>query len=169
MLVGGFLSGVLHTAVQEAAAQERTPKAAIRRSAPISKFSGIDEIVEACTTATSYVRMPGMVRSFTLGGAAAEEVVVMFQGAAMRVNGESFDTGFIRLLIDGQVQGVGGGDGQIPLKSPTPAGTSEAAAHGFTWQTRRLAPGLHTVQVQWRTDLGSEFCVDARSLLILHQ
>jgi hypothetical protein len=32
-----------------------------------------------------------------------------------------------------------------------------------------LSSGRHTALIRWRTDLGSEFCVDARSLIILHR
>lgn len=41
------------------------------------------------------------------------------------------------------------------------------SAHGF--KSTPLPPGAHTARVQWRTDLGSEMCVDARSLIVLHR
>ena len=107
--------------------------------------------------------MPSMNRTFTLGGSTSDQVVVMFQAAAARVGGEPFDTGFVRLTIDGTAQGPG--DGLIPLVSVG----DESGAHGFTWQSKTLAAGSHTARVQWRTDQGSEFCVDARSLIILHK
>jgi hypothetical protein len=138
-------------------------QAATTRSAPISKFSGVDEIVFECTSSTTFVNIPGLSRTFTLGGTAAEEVVVMLQGA-FNLNGAApFDTAFVQLLIDNVVQGPGN---QVPIRSVEDASTSTS---GFNWQSKVLQPGSHTARVQWRTDLGSEVCVDARSLIVLHK
>jgi hypothetical protein len=133
-------------------------EAAVRRSAPISRFDGIDEIVEACTTGTTFAQMPQMVRRFSVGGSANEEVVAMFQGS-LSLSGDPLDTGFIRLTIDG----VGQTPGVVPA-----IGEGERGTHGFNWQSAPLSPGIHRARVQWRTDLGGTLCVDARSLIILH-
>jgi hypothetical protein len=135
--------------------------AATSRSAPISRFDGVDEIVEACKTSNNYTTMPQMTRTFTLGGNVNDEVVAMFEGSmSLDTSQGNFDTGFIRLTIDGVQQTPG----EIPAIAPGERGT-----HGFNWQSRPLTPGTHTARVQWRTDLGSSFCVDARSLIILHK
>jgi hypothetical protein len=134
--------------------------APINRTGPVSKFTGVDEIVEACTTSASYTNMPSMTRTFTLSGPTAASVAVMFQGA-FSLSGSAFDTGFIRLQIDGVTQGPG----QIPVKNEGDL----TATHGFNWQSKTLTPGNHTARIQWRTDLNSSFCVDARSLIILHR
>jgi hypothetical protein len=131
------------------------------RSAPIKQFDGIDEIVEACTTTSTFATIPQMTRTFTLGGTGNDEVVAMFQGSiSLDSAGGTFDTGFVRLLVDGAQQSPG----EIPV-----IGTDDRGTHGFNWQTKALTPGSHTVKVQWRTDLNSNFCVDARSLIILHK
>jgi hypothetical protein len=132
--------------------------AAVQRTAPISTFAGVDEIVEACTTGTAFRRMPQMARRFTVGGSASEEVVVMFEGS-LSLSGDPSDTGFIRLLIDGVEQSPG----VVPA-----VGAGERGTHGFNWQSAPLSPGLHRARVQWRTDLGGTLCVDARSLIVLH-
>jgi hypothetical protein len=134
-------------------------EAAVSRSAPISRFDGIDEIVEACTTSSSFVNMPQMTRTFSVGGSVNDEVVAMFTGS-LSLSGDPFDTGFIRLTIDGAQQSPG----VVPA-----IGVGERGAHGFNWQSAPLSPGSHTARVQWRTDLGGSFCVDARSLIILHK
>ena len=135
--------------------------AATSRSAPINKFDGVDEIVEECTDTTTFVTMPGMIRSFTLGGTVNDQVVAMFEGAvSLDTAGGDSDTGFVRLMIDGVQQGPG----EIPL-----IGAGDRGTHGFNWQSRGLTPGPHTAGVQWRTDLGSQFCADARSLIVLHK
>ena len=133
-------------------------QAAVQRSAPISRFAGVDEIVEACTTGTTFAQMPQMVRRFTVGGSVSEEVVVMFEGS-LSLSGNPSDTGFIRLAIDGVQQTPG----VVPA-----IGEGERGTHGFNWQSTPLSPGLHRARVQWRTDLGGTLCVDARSLIVLH-
>jgi hypothetical protein len=141
--------------------------AATNRSAPISQFSGVDEIVEQCTSATSYTNMPQMTRTFTLGGSVNDEVVAMFQGSlSLDSSAGSFDTGFIRLKIDGVTQSPG----TIPVIRARGSGSAtEIGTHGFNWQSQPLPPGSHTARVQWRTELGSNLCVDARSLIVLHK
>ena len=149
--VGCFLGGL--AALGQA-------QAAVSRSGVISKFDGVDEVVEACTSAQGFVAVPQMSRSFNVGGSASS-VVVTFSASA-RVSGVDFDTGFVRLLIDGQQQSPG----EVPFVA---VGGPLGDANAFTWQTKSLRTGSHTAQVQWRTDLGSEFCVDARSLVVLHR
>jgi|GEM_PF-2845248 len=136
---------------------------AASRTAPVSKFSGVDDVVFECTNSTTFVNMPQMTRTFALGGTTADEVVVMFQGALNLDGAGTFDTGYVRLRIDNAVQGPGD---QVPVRSP---GSTETATHGFNWQSSSLSPGSHTARIQWRTDLGSTFCVDARSLIVLHK
>lgn len=133
--------------------------APVSRAGAVTKFDGVEEIVEACTTSSNFVNMPSMSRTFSQGGTAADEVMVSFEGSAS-LNGVDFDTGFIRLTIDGVTQGPG----VIPL-----LGVGERGTHGFNWQTKALSVGTHTARIQWRTDLGSSFCMDARSLMVLHR
>ena len=154
--LGLVLIGLLTTVAAQAATSRSTS-----RSAPIKKFDGIHEIVEACTTGTSFATVPQMTRTFTLGGSVNDEIVAMFQGSlSLDTGGGTFDTGFIRLTIDGAQQGPG----EIPM-----IGAGDRGSHGFNWQSAPLTPGSHTARVQWRTDLGSGFCVDARSLILLHK
>lgn len=152
------LSAALALAIG-AAAVPKDAAAATSRSGAVSRFIGVDEIVEACTTSGSFVSMPQMIKTFTISGSAASSALITFQGAAS-LSGHAFDTGFVRLRIDNVVQTPG----EIPLVGANGKGT-----HGFTWQTAPLAPGAHQARVQWRTDLASSFCVDARSLTILYR
>jgi hypothetical protein len=133
--------------------------AATSRAGAISKFDGVDEIVEACTTSTTFVNMPGMSKTFTQGGSGSDEVVALFEAAAS-LSGDTFDTGFVRLQVGTTVQTPG----EVPL-----IGANQRGTHGFNWQTAPVAAGSRTIRVQWRTDLGSQFCVDARSLIIEHK
>lgn len=134
-------------------------QAATSRSGVISKFDGVDEIVFACTNTMSYATVPQMTRTFTVSGSASP-VVVTFSAAASLSAG-ALDTGFVRLTIDNAQQTPG----EVPYIS---AGESNSA-HAFTWQTKSLSTGTHIARIQWRTDLGSSFCLDARSLVVLHR
>jgi hypothetical protein len=151
-VVVGIVGVVAGIAVANAATTGRT--------APVAKFVGIDEIVQQCTTSTSYVTMPQMIRTFSLGGSGNDEAVVTFSGSvSLDDSGGSFDTGFIRLIIDGVQQTPG----EVPF-----TGVNQAGARSFTFQTNPVTTGaLHSARIQWRTDLGSNFCVDARSLIVL--
>jgi hypothetical protein len=136
-------------------------QAATNRQAPISLFNGVDEVVFACTTSTTFVNIPGMSRTFNQGAGAAEEVISMLQGSFSLSLNSPFDTAYVRLLIDNVVQGPGN---QVPIMS-----TDGTSAVGFNWQSPPLAAGAHTARVQWRTDLGSQVCADTRSLIVLHR
>jgi hypothetical protein len=133
--------------------------APVNRSGAITKFDAVSEIVEACRTSSSYVNMPSMTRTFTQGGTGQASVLVTFEASAS-ISGQPFDTGFVRLQIDGATQAPG----DIPL-----LGVDERGTHGFTWATQPLGAGSHTARIQMRTDLGSSFCVDARSLTVSHR
>jgi hypothetical protein len=165
-LLGCLAGSLIAASVEEVAAQQTN----IRRSAPVKKFSGAEEVVFECTTSDStagFVDMPGMKRNFTLAGSGMDAVVVMFHGTASLALGAGLttDTGYVQLQIDGVVQSPGN---EVPFIS-TESSTPLIAAYSFTWQSKRLSPGPHTALIQWRTDLGSEFCVDARTLIILHR
>ena len=135
-------------------------QAATSRSGVISKFDGVDEIVQSCTTTTAFATVPQMTRAFNITGSASS-VVVTFSGSASLSGSEAFDTGFIRLTIDNAQQ--------TPGEVPFIAADQSSTANSFTWQTKSLAVGAHTARIQWRTDLGSSFCLDARALIVLHR
>lgn len=158
-MISQVLTAALLTGGCLVASQVRV-EAATSRSGTISKFDGVDEIVEACTTTTNFATVPQMTRAFTISGSASS-VVVTFSGSASLSGSETFDTGFIRLTIDNAEVSPG----VIPFVQVG----QNAQGHAFTWQSKSLGVGNHTARVQWRTDLGSSFCLDARSLIVLHR
>jgi hypothetical protein len=82
-------------------------EAATNRAGAITKFDGVDEIVQVCTTSTTFVNMPAMNRTFTQGGTGSDEVIAQFQASAS-LSGEDFDTGFVQLQVGSTVQSPGG-------------------------------------------------------------
>jgi hypothetical protein len=146
LLSGLVLAGLIAAAVAVAA---------VNRNGAVTKFVGRDEIVEACTSTTSFQTIPGMMREFTQGSGGGAGVVE-FSGALSLSASSPSDTGFLRLTIDGVQQGPG----VVPA-----IGANERGAHAFNWQVP-LSAGSHTASVQWRTDLGGTLCADARSMII---
>lgn len=152
VVLGAFMLAALATAAIALAT-------GVNHSGPVTRFDGRDEILHRCTTGTSFSTMPQMKRNVMLGGTGNKSVAVMFSGS-LSLSGDPSDTGFLRLLVDG-VQ-------QAPDVVPA-IGAGERGAHAFNWQTQQLSPGSHRVKISWRTDLHGSFCVDARSMIILHQ
>ena len=125
------------------------------------KFSGTRGVVNECSITAAFTTIPGMMQTFSWVEPRNDEVVVTFQ-ASWSGMAQQFDTAFVRLTIDGAVQPTN-------VSVPIFAGSDGTNTHGFTWISRSLAPGSHTARIQWRTDLGSTFCVDDRSLVVLHR
>jgi hypothetical protein len=148
------------------------PAAAQLRSktAAISKFDGVDNNDKPCTSSTTFVNIPSMSRTWTQGGAANDEVAVLFQGSGWFV--EDTNNAAIRLTIDGAVvPGPGAASdlfvfGADPVGSP---GDPQNTSHGFNFQSNAVAPGQHTARIQWASLNGTEICVGPRSLLVLHK
>jgi hypothetical protein len=145
LLSGLVLAGLIAAAVAVAA---------VNRAGKVTNFAGRDEIVEACTTTTTFQTIPQMARTFTQGSGGGVGVVE-FSGA-LSLSSNSSDTGFLRLTIDGVQQGPG----EVPA-----IGANERGAHAFNWQVP-LSAGSHKASIQWRTDLGGTLCADARSMII---
>ena len=55
------------------------------RGAPITRFDGVDEVIESCTFTTTYKNIPQMTKAFTVSGGTAS-VAVMFSGAFTLAN-----------------------------------------------------------------------------------
>jgi hypothetical protein len=125
-----------------------------------SKFSGTRSVINNCSITTSFTTISGMTQAFTVGGTANDEVVVTFTGSFSGTL-EQFDTTFVRLTIDNQVQPTN-------VSVPIFGGAPSSNTHGFTWISKALTPGSHTARIQWRTDLGSSVCLDDRSLIVFH-
>ncbi len=133
--------------------------ASSNRSGAINTFDGADAIAFQCSSSTTFLNMPSMVVTFDQG-TADSSVVVMFHGYLTLDTAAGPETlGIIRLRIDGVEQGPG----EVPVLFEDDRG-----AEGFNWETTALSAGSHTARVQWRNNLGSNFCVGARSLIILH-
>ena len=137
-------------------------EAATLRSAPISRFDSADTTISVCTNTTTFVNLPDMARTFSIGGSVNEEAVVMVQGTfALNDSsvGSPSDSGVIQLTVDGVAQ----------IAAPAIVYANHGGTHGFNFITGALRPGNHTARIQWRTDLGGSMCVGARTLVVLHK
>jgi hypothetical protein len=153
---------ILAVSAGPASAQLRT------KSGAITKFDGADNNNSACTGSSNFKNLPSMAVTFTQGGAGADEVAVLFEGAGWFV--EQLNFVGIRLTIDGVVQpGPGAGDDTFIFGGDPATDTGGTTSHGFNFQTEALSPGTHVARIQWRSFDGSEACVGPRSLLVLHR
>ena len=150
-----LLAGTLAIAVWTLAAND-----ALAIGGGVTKFDGTKAVINNCSITTAFQTISGMTQTFTLGGTANDEVVVMFQ-ATWSGQTDPFDTAFVRLTIDNLEQPTN-------VSVPIFGGGNGSFTHGFNWISKTLTPGNHTARIQWRTDLGSFLCVDDRSLVVLH-
>ena len=130
----------------------------VNHSGPVTKFDGRDEILHRCTTSASFSTMPQMKRNFMLGGTGNASVAVMFSGSLRspvtrrtRVTSGSWSTACSRLPA-------------LFLQS-----AQVSLVHTPSTGRRTGSRQDHNVKISWRTDLHGSFCVDARSMIMLHQ
>jgi hypothetical protein len=130
----------------------------------LTRFNGIDQHDQPCTTSTTYVAMPGMTVSFRNRQSADQHVVVLFQGEWFNQ-----DRALIRLVIDGVVQrGPGGNAAPFAADSGNDAGSVIDETNGFNFISDAVAPGPHLAQIFWASVGGAPICVDERSLIVEH-
>jgi hypothetical protein len=138
-------------------AASRHTDAASLSNVKISKFDAADNYIPngspVCGNG-SYFDIPGMTKTFKLGGTGSRPVTVTYSGG---VAADSTDRATFRLLVDGTQEGAGIWAISGPLSELT----------GFTALTPPLSPGNHTVEIQFLGAAG--FCVlGPQTLVILH-
>jgi hypothetical protein len=145
-------------------AASRQTAAASLSNVKISKFDATDNYISLSTpscgdgSVRDYFDVPGMTKTFKLGGTASRPVTVTYSGDMITQG----TTGELRFLVDGTQEGTGlydvrGDDPSTPSTQPT----------GFTALTPPLSPGNHTVEIQYSGERG--YCFDGpQTLVILH-
>jgi hypothetical protein len=126
----------------------------------MTKFDAIDGGGSGCAPSPdTFNDVPGAGKTFKVAGTADRPVLVTVSLQASTNAANDFD-GFVRLLIDGDQQGVGqlqqSGDGGV-----------RSATLSYTFLTRALVPGNHTAKIQFAGGVNA-FCIDHWTLAILH-
>jgi hypothetical protein len=155
------LIGVAYAAVAFA-------QAARLRNGAISKFSGVDQTLQVCTTSQSYVNMPDMTRTFIVSGTTSKPAVVLFQGSYWSAS--LGDWAVIQLTIDNVPNPGPGSSVFLYMFAADGDGYgSQFTSHGFNFQTNNLPPGSHTARIRWRAiGTDAQVCIGSRSMLVLY-
>jgi hypothetical protein len=128
----------------------------------IGHFSSQNATDTQCTTSTSFVDIPGMSVTFTIGGTARQTVLALFQGEWF-----NNDRALARIVVNGfVVPGPGDNLSPVAMDSGNDAGGSVDETNGFNFITNALKPGVKTLKVQWASVGGHQICVDERSLIV---
>ena len=106
----------------------------------MAKYMASDEL-RFRTTSTSYVDVPQAKVGFRIGGASPGCVLVRFSAVP---EANSFSNTAIRAFLDGSEAG-------LPFELQITAGTDAAPqARRYTFIFADVAPGAHTVSIQYR-------------------
>lgn len=108
------------------------------------------------TTSTTFVDMPGL-RSVQEPCDRPGDLVVLFSAEAETSGGAALS---VRCLVDTRVA--------IPSEVVIIRGTVNPECRAMNFVVPNIAPGAHTVRIQWRRIGGSAVQVSGRSLAVLH-
>ena len=128
----------------------------------ITTFDGVyvvspDEALP-CTTSSSFEDLAGASQNFFQAGN-SQQVVVLFQGQWI-ANGGLSDRVRVRLMIDNVPQSNAVGTISTAFLNET---------NGMNFISDPLLSGQHEAKIQWQSASGTEVCVRARSLIVLHR
>lgn len=127
-------------------------------SCSMSKVKFKTSDVFALTTSTSYVDVPDMDLTFTVSGNTGTCVEVLFSGE-VATEGEGMR---VRAILDGVTR-------SIPNNVLFADQAAFFGSHAFHFAFKSVAPGTHTLKVQWRSQAGGEIYIDTRSLFVHYQ
>ena len=165
ILLGFAALGIFVGGIAYAQTQVREGSAAVTRVDYVEAHEPQDQVAQ-CRSGDTYADMPDVTQTFQVGGGQANEAVIIIH----LQNTESAGSGqnFIRLLIDNQVQP--GSGSEFMIRSTTLP--NQYHIDSWTFVTAPLSPGTHVAKIQWRSDpseFGNFFCVNDRSMTILHR
>jgi hypothetical protein len=115
------------------------------------------------TTSTTFVNVPDMSVSFTIPGTTSTCITVHYTAVVWTGTGDRLIN--VRARLDGAVNGFpaevqfAGFDGDNTL----------AQAHTFNFVFPNVAPGAHTLRIQWRSPLGGTVYTHERTAIVYHK
>jgi hypothetical protein len=144
--------------------QSRAP--ALTGQCKVSKVSyATGEDTGNSTTSTSYVDVPGMSSTFTEGGTVTRCVTVEYTAFVFAAEGDNLM--FVRALLDG-VTVASPSETQFDGDSDEDGDFQWARSHAFNFVFPSVAPGSHTIKIQWRSLDGGTIFTHRRTLLVGH-
>jgi len=126
----------------------------------VTKFDAVDGGGNGCLSNSPWSDLAGAKKTVQLGGTVNRPVLVTFSAQVYYNTTTPVVDGEFRLMVDGFVQGVG------PLTvEHDPGGYPVNEPISYTFLTPSLAPGAHTIKMQWE---GFPLCVQHWTLAIMH-
>jgi len=117
------------------------------------------------TTSTAYVAMPDMSVTFKIGGTATVCVKVEFSAFVFAALDRLI---FVRALMDGATVGSPS-EVQFSGDDDEEGDGKWARSHAFNFAFPTVAPGTHTIIIQWKSFDGGTVFVHKRSMFVHHK
>jgi hypothetical protein len=137
------------------------PAGIITGACKAAKINFASNDTGSATTSTVFATIPGMSVSFTIGGGATSCIVADYSGQAYATAGGLIQ---IQALLDGA---TAGSPGTVQLVGDDAGSFSDSYSMQFAWAG--VAPGAHTVVVQWKSFSGSSVAINRGTLNVQHK
>jgi hypothetical protein len=166
--------GIPESIQTEAEAQaEVAPQAVVRRTCSTPRLSyASSDTTGVSTTSTTYVNVPDMSVSFTISGTASTCIVVSYTAEVYTGSDPNSLIGnevmFVRARLDGAVVGFPA-EAQFEGDSDEDGDGAWARAHAFNFVFPNVAPGAHTLRIQWRSIFGGTVVTHRRTAVVYHK
>jgi hypothetical protein len=150
-----------HPNIGLAGRQKAGPATIITGSCKAPKVNFASNDANTSTTSTVFANLPGASVGFTIPGAATSCIVAEYSGQAFAP-----DTSLIQIqvLLDGATAGA---PGVVQLVGDDEGSFSDSYAMQFVWAN--VAPGAHSVTVQWRSFNGVSVAINKGTLVVQHK
>jgi uncharacterized phage protein gp47/JayE len=117
------------------------------------------------TTSSAFATIPGMSVTFTIPGSATSCIVAEYSGQAFAPSGALIN---IQAVLDGASVAA---PGEVQLAGDTDENAnsewSRSYAMQFAWPS--VAPGTHTVTIQWRSFFSSSVFINKGTMVVQHK
>ncbi len=150
-----------HPNAGQAGRQSAGPATVIVGGCKAAKVDFAANDVGTSTTSTSFVDLPGASVTFSIGGAATSCVVADYSGQAFAPSPRLL---FIQALLDGASLGA---PSPVQLVGGSADTFSDSYSMQFVWPS--VAPGVHTVKIQFRSFEGGSVAVNRGTLVVQHK
>jgi hypothetical protein len=141
--------------------QKAGPATIITGSCKAPKVNFASNDVSNSTTSTAFANLPGASVGFTIPGSVTSCIVAEYSGQAFAPGTSLIQ---IQVLLDGATVGA---PGIVQLVGNDAGSFSDSYAMQFVWTN--VAPGGHSVTVQWRSFDGQNVHINKGTLAVQHK
>jgi hypothetical protein len=132
-------------------------------------FATVDAPPAISTTSAAFVDMPGMSVTFKILGTVNVCVKVEFSAYTFAANAPvANQLMMVRALMDGATVGSPA-EVQFSGDDDEDADGDWARSHAFNFVLPTVAPGTHTIKIQWRSFFGGTVFAHSRSMFVHHK